>query len=245
MQLREDYTVFLNDINDMKRSSNASDSIHSSDRKILEYFQKNNDQLQDWPKQPAVTPQTNTPTVTPTNPISNVRPIMISKPTDTITFMRQINYDLKFIINCKHTASYLKIEPDTEENHTTITKYLDNNNIPYYIITPKGLRPIKCVIRGTIGQCHQLFGHSSINCRLPARCVKCAGPHLTGDVHIPLKWKILSAPTARDHIQLLIEDAQNSKPTTTNTNQAKTFTSNFSNPKSFIMFATNPSTTTN
>ncbi|GIX67997.1 hypothetical protein CEXT_299571 [Caerostris extrusa] len=48
MQLREDYTVFLNDINDMKRSSNASDSIHSSDRKILEYVQKNNDQLQDW-----------------------------------------------------------------------------------------------------------------------------------------------------------------------------------------------------
>ncbi|GIX72894.1 hypothetical protein CEXT_2221 [Caerostris extrusa] len=47
MQLREDYTVFLNDINEMKRSSNASDSIHSSDRKILEYFQKNNDQLQD------------------------------------------------------------------------------------------------------------------------------------------------------------------------------------------------------
>ncbi|GIX76103.1 hypothetical protein CEXT_460991 [Caerostris extrusa] len=65
------------------------------------------------PKQPAVTPQTNTSTVTPTNPISNVRPIMITKPTDTITFMLQINNDLKFTINCKHTASYLKIEPDT------------------------------------------------------------------------------------------------------------------------------------
>ncbi|GIY71190.1 nucleic-acid-binding protein from transposon X-element [Caerostris darwini] len=181
---------------------------------------------------------------------------MIAKPTDTITFMRKTNNDLKFTINCKHTASYLKIEPDTEEQHTIITKYLDQNNIPYYIITPKGLRPIKCVIRGlpintdpeliktslaenffnilnvfqlrkrdqerspmplfqiqlestpeaeniwtldsllytkikiekynttgTIGQCHrcQLFGHSGINCRLPARCVKCAGPHLTGE----------------------------------------------------------------
>ncbi|GIX83482.1 hypothetical protein CDAR_221871, partial [Caerostris darwini] len=43
MQLREDYTVFINDINEMKRASNASDNIHSSDRKILEYFQKNTD----------------------------------------------------------------------------------------------------------------------------------------------------------------------------------------------------------
>lgn len=34
--------------------------------------------------------------------------------------------------------------------------------------------------RNTIPQCYncQRFGHSSFNCHLPARCVKCAGPHL-------------------------------------------------------------------
>ncbi|GIX68000.1 hypothetical protein CEXT_299581 [Caerostris extrusa] len=160
---------------------------------------------------------------------------MISKPTDTITFMRQINNDLKFTINCKHTASYMKIEPDMEENHTTITKYLDNKNIPYYIITPKGLRRIKC----TIGQCHrcQLFGHSSINCRLPARCVKCA--------HTTKMENPVFANCKGPHPASYRGCPKFPKPTTTNTNQAKTFTSNFSNPKSFLCFATNPSTTTN
>ncbi|GIX70693.1 hypothetical protein CEXT_183111, partial [Caerostris extrusa] len=34
-----------------------------------------------------------------------------------------------------------------------------------------------------IAQCHrcQKFGHSSINCRLTARCVKCAQEHLTSE----------------------------------------------------------------
>ncbi|GIY88025.1 hypothetical protein CDAR_368851 [Caerostris darwini] len=48
MQLREDFTVFLNDINEIKRTSNSTDNIHSSDRKIVEYFQRNNEQVQDW-----------------------------------------------------------------------------------------------------------------------------------------------------------------------------------------------------
>ncbi|GIY03628.1 RNA-directed DNA polymerase from mobile element jockey [Caerostris darwini] len=407
MQLREDYTVFLNDINDMKRASSATDNIHSSDRKIVEYFQKNNDQLQDWVSHiilnmqnsnflitstntysdifdtripfkvatPFVTvkqrkrkstatptatvnqkikttnsfatlsdletedelatnistmaiqgntqptkqkPKTKkhtsaTPTnqpqpinVTPSNTTSNVRPIMISKPNDTIAFMRKINTDLNFSITCKHTASYLKIEPATEDNHTIITRYLDNNNIPYYIITPKGLRPIKCVIRGlpintdleliktslveknfnilnvfqlrkrdqerspmplfqiqveatpeaeniwnldsllytkikiekynstgTIGQCHrcQLFGHSSINCRLPARCVKCAGPHLTGEcTHTTKMENPICANCKGPHPASYRGCPKFPKPATNN-NQPKTFTSTTTNPK--------------
>ncbi|GIY23150.1 hypothetical protein CEXT_398531 [Caerostris extrusa] len=46
------------------------------------------------------------------------------------------------------TTQYLKLEPDTESLHATITKFLDDTNVPYYIITPKNLRPVKAVLRG-------------------------------------------------------------------------------------------------
>ncbi|GIX66919.1 nucleic-acid-binding protein from transposon X-element [Caerostris darwini] len=216
-------------------------------------------------KKPNLATQTNPKTsanVTP-NPATfsnpNVRPIMIMKPNDIHSFMKKINTDLKTKITCKLTTQYLKLEPETETLHTTITKYLDNTNVPYYLITPKNLRPLKAVLRGLpintdldtikheltelhfqviniyqlkkrdqartpmplfqiqlaptenieeiwtldnllftkitvekynnkggISQCHrcQLFGHSSINCKLPIKCVKCAGQHLTKDCSI-------------------------------------------------------------
>ncbi|GIY83480.1 probable RNA-directed DNA polymerase from transposon X-element [Caerostris extrusa] len=71
---------------------------------------------------------------------------MIMKPADIHSFMKKINTDLKVKITCKLTTQYLKLEPDTE----TITKYLDNTNVPYYIITPKNLRPLKVVLRGLL-----------------------------------------------------------------------------------------------
>ncbi|GIY59291.1 nucleic-acid-binding protein from transposon X-element [Caerostris darwini] len=73
---------------------------------------------------------------------------MITKPNNIIEFMRKINTDLKTKLNCKITNQYIKLEPDNEELHRTITKYLDDNSIPYYIIMPKVLRPVKIVIRG-------------------------------------------------------------------------------------------------
>ncbi|GIY63465.1 hypothetical protein CDAR_401791 [Caerostris darwini] len=73
---------------------------------------------------------------------------MISKPTDTISFMKKLNEDLKINISCKHIANYIKIQPASEEQHIIITKYLDITTTPYHIITPQGLRPVKCVIRG-------------------------------------------------------------------------------------------------
>ncbi|GIY62197.1 nucleic-acid-binding protein from transposon X-element [Caerostris darwini] len=216
-------------------------------------------------KKPNLATQTNPKTsanVTP-NPATfsnpNVRPIMIMKPNDIHSFYEKINTDLKTKITCKLTTQYLKLEPETETLHTTITKYLDNTNVPYYLITPKNLRPLKAVLRGLpintdldtikheltelhfqviniyqlkkrdqartpmplfqiqlaptenieeiwtldnllftkitvekynnkggISQCHrcQLFSHSSINCKLPIKCVKCAGQHLTKDCSI-------------------------------------------------------------
>ncbi|GIY64970.1 nucleic-acid-binding protein from transposon X-element [Caerostris darwini] len=206
---------------------------------------------------PKTSPTASQTPATPANP--NVRPIMIMKPTDIHAFMKQLNDALKLKITCKLTAQYLKLEPDTESLHATITKHLDATNVPYYIITPKGLRPVKAVLRGLpistdleaikneltelnfqviniyqlkkrdqartpmplfqiqlaptenveeiwqldsllftkinvekynnkggISQCHrcQLFGHSSINCKLPIKCVKCAGHHLTKDCTI-------------------------------------------------------------
>ncbi|GIX98307.1 hypothetical protein CEXT_362761 [Caerostris extrusa] len=62
-------------------------------------IQNNNQPAKQKPKKPTVTVQTNPSTVTPTNSNSNIRPIMIAKPTDTITFMRTINNNLKFTIN--------------------------------------------------------------------------------------------------------------------------------------------------
>ncbi|GIY88012.1 nucleic-acid-binding protein from transposon X-element [Caerostris darwini] len=206
---------------------------------------------------PKTSPTASPSPAAPTNP--NVHPIMIMKPTDIHAFMKQLNDALKLKITCKLTAQYLKLEPDTESLHATITRYLDATNVHYYIITPKGLRPVKAVLRGLpisydlevikteltdlnfqviniyqlkkrdqartpmplfqiqlaptenvediwqldsllftkitvekynnkggISQCHrcQLFGHSSINCKLPIKCVKCAGHHLTKDCTI-------------------------------------------------------------
>ncbi|GIY14723.1 hypothetical protein CEXT_200251 [Caerostris extrusa] len=62
--------------------------------------------------------------------------------------MRKINTDLKTKLNCKITNQYIKLEPENEDLHITITKYLDDKQIPYYIIMPKLLRPVKIVIRG-------------------------------------------------------------------------------------------------
>ncbi|GIX84003.1 nucleic-acid-binding protein from transposon X-element [Caerostris darwini] len=61
---------------------------------------------------------------------------------------RQSLKDLETDLNVRLTTQYLKLEPDTETLHATITKYLDNTNVPYYIITPKNLRPLKAVLRG-------------------------------------------------------------------------------------------------
>ncbi|GIY23545.1 nucleic-acid-binding protein from transposon X-element [Caerostris darwini] len=203
------------------------------------------------------TPKHNTKNTTqPETENPNIKPIMITKPSNIIEFMKKINLDLKIKLTCKITNQYIKIEPDNEELHRMITSYLDEKNIPYYIIMPKILRPVKIVIRGHpidtnpeqikseltamnyqianiyqlkkrdqdrtpmplfqvqlhptenietiwdldsllymrikvekynitggIAQCHrcQKFGHSSINCRLTARCVKCAGEHLTSE----------------------------------------------------------------
>ncbi|GIY99196.1 hypothetical protein CEXT_470371 [Caerostris extrusa] len=44
--LREHYTIFRNDTADMKRTSSSADSIHNSDCKILEFYSRNNDQVQ-------------------------------------------------------------------------------------------------------------------------------------------------------------------------------------------------------
>ncbi|GIY21586.1 hypothetical protein CEXT_462751 [Caerostris extrusa] len=74
-----------------------------------------------------------------TNP--KVRQIMIMKPADIHSFMKKINTDLKVKITCKLTTQYLKLEPETENLHTIINKYLDSTNVPYYLITPKNLRP--------------------------------------------------------------------------------------------------------
>ncbi|GIY82209.1 reverse transcriptase domain-containing protein [Caerostris darwini] len=86
---------------------------------------------------------------------------------------------------------------------------------------------------GTIGQCHrcQLFEHSSVNCRLPGRCVKCAGPHLTSECSHTTKTEnpvctICKGP----HPASYRGCPKFPKPATT-TNQPKTFTSTFSNPK--------------
>ncbi|GIX90557.1 hypothetical protein CEXT_395871 [Caerostris extrusa] len=76
-----------------------------------------------------------------TNP--NVRPIMIMKPADIHSFMKKINTDLKVKITCKLTTQYLKLEPKSETLRTTITKYLDSTNVPYYLITPKISDPSK------------------------------------------------------------------------------------------------------
>ncbi|GIY04740.1 hypothetical protein CEXT_268111 [Caerostris extrusa] len=89
------------------------------------------------PHVPAQTNPKTSPTATtaPTNP--NVRPIMIMKPANIHAFMKQLNADLNIKITCKLTTQYLKLEPDTESLHATITKFLDDTNVPYYIITPK------------------------------------------------------------------------------------------------------------
>ncbi|GIY19106.1 hypothetical protein CEXT_335681 [Caerostris extrusa] len=73
---------------------------------------------------------------------------MIMKPANIHAFMKQLNADLNIKITCKLTTQYLKLEPDTESLHATITKFLDDTNVPYYIITPKNLRPVKAVLRG-------------------------------------------------------------------------------------------------
>ncbi|GIY24066.1 hypothetical protein CEXT_785131 [Caerostris extrusa] len=43
--LREHYTIFLNDTADMKRTSSSADTIHYSDCKILEFYNRNNSQV--------------------------------------------------------------------------------------------------------------------------------------------------------------------------------------------------------
>ncbi|GIY59032.1 nucleic-acid-binding protein from transposon X-element [Caerostris darwini] len=67
---------------------------------------------------------------------------------DIHSFMKKINTDLKVKITCKLTTQYLKLEPESENLHTIITKYLDSTNVPYYLITPKNLRPLKAVLHG-------------------------------------------------------------------------------------------------
>ncbi|KAG6465819.1 hypothetical protein O3G_MSEX015414 [Manduca sexta] len=50
--------------------------------------------------------------------------------------------------------------------------------------------------KGEVGQCHncQKYGHSSRNCRLPARCVKCLGEHGTVDCPRPKDRTLCTEP---------------------------------------------------
>ncbi|GIX84927.1 nucleic-acid-binding protein from transposon X-element [Caerostris extrusa] len=96
---------------------------------------------------------------------------------------------------------------------------------------------------GGIGQCHrcQLFVHSSINCHLPARCVKYAGPHLTSECgHTTKMDNPVCANCTGSHPASYRGCPKFSKPVAT-FNKTKTFTSTYTNPNiSYAFMLTSP-----
>ncbi|GFT77002.1 putative RNA-directed DNA polymerase from transposon X-element [Trichonephila clavipes] len=104
----------------------------------------------------------------------------------------------------KLSGEYLKILASTADEHREITAFLTEKKEEYHAIDPIEVRPQKiletcCFLTVKIDsfnrrpgatQCYNcnLFHHSSSNCHIKTRCLKCGEPHKTGDC--PIKTKI-------------------------------------------------------
>ncbi|KAI8116357.1 hypothetical protein CVS40_11566 [Lucilia cuprina] len=109
-----------------------------------------------------------------------------------------------------------------------VKTFLTELKVNFYTYTPKGLRPYSLVIEGLSGtysvedvkgyldglkirleiirivnlgnECFncQCFGHTSANCHMPYRCVKCGASHGPGNCSIP--------PKGEDNMETLVTD---------------------------------------
>ncbi|GFW56125.1 putative RNA-directed DNA polymerase from transposon X-element [Trichonephila clavipes] len=115
-------------------------------------------------------------------------------------------------LRSKMTGEYLKLYTDTDEQYDNLQAFLESTNFRFFSITPKKDRPIKVVIKGLprdtdtsdihndlieevnvegydnkgVTQCYscQKFNHTSDNCRLTPRCLKCGENHQTRECGI-------------------------------------------------------------
>ncbi|KAF8776792.1 Nucleic-acid-binding protein transposon like protein [Argiope bruennichi] len=56
--------------------------------------------------------------------------------------------DKCFPVESKLGGPYIKIFVNSDDEHRKLTKFLKENNLDYFVITPRSSRPIKVVIRG-------------------------------------------------------------------------------------------------
>ncbi|GFS73338.1 uncharacterized protein TNCV_4712151 [Trichonephila clavipes] len=107
-------------------------------------------------------------------------------------------------IRSKLSGELIKLYTNTSIDYHKLLNLLDQHHFQYHVITPKDERPIKVVIKGLpcntdindikvegyegtgVTQCYKCnrFNHTSDNCHMIPRCLKCGEAHQTKDCPI-------------------------------------------------------------
>ncbi|KAF8789917.1 Nucleic-acid-binding protein transposon like protein [Argiope bruennichi] len=75
-------------------------------------------------------------------------PIMLRRIAEYPVLLKRINTVQKIKCTAKETGEFVKLFVDTTDDVRKLTKYLEEQNLEYYVISDKAEKPVKIVIKG-------------------------------------------------------------------------------------------------